>query len=63
MTTFLIILAVCLVIGCALMVYHLAHAPVGEQTPEGFKETSRFDAAESESSLKEGVLHSFSHQD
>jgi hypothetical protein len=63
MITFLIVLAVCLVFSCALMVYHLAHAPIGEQTPEGFKETSPFDAAESKSSLKEGFLHSFSHQD
>jgi len=36
----LIILAVFLVTASALMIYHLVHAPVGEETPEGFRETS-----------------------
>jgi len=40
MNIFLIILAVFLVTAFAVMTYHLAHAPVGEETPEGFAEIS-----------------------
>jgi hypothetical protein len=40
MNAFLIILAIGLVAGSALLVYHLVHAPVGEQTPDGFRETA-----------------------
>jgi hypothetical protein len=40
MNIFLIIFAVFLVTAFAVMIYHLAHAPVGEETPEGFAETS-----------------------
>jgi len=32
----LIVLAFCVVAGLGLMMYHLRHAPVGEETPEGF---------------------------
>lgn len=34
---FLSVFAVGVVTGLGLMIYHLVHAPVGEQGPDGFK--------------------------
>ena len=36
-TAFVLVLAVCLVTGLGLIIYHLAHAPVGVETSEGFE--------------------------
>jgi len=49
MNILLIIFAVCLVAGLGLMIYHLMHAPVGEETAKGFKVLSPSEAVKEKS--------------